>query len=71
MMIIEIALLNILLIRGKEKIEELPCERVLQGFEFCPSFFPRRQIQNPVKSAHKAVYLNFFPLNNLNLMIHD
>ena len=36
--------------RGKEKLEQQPCERFLQDFEFSRSKF-----QKPVKNAHKAI----------------
>ena len=48
--------------RGKEKLEKLTCERILQGFEFPRAFLPpvshglkRGKFQKPVKIAHKAV----------------
>ena len=54
---------------GKEKLEELPCEQFLQGFEISRFFVRAKQvgqkrakIQNPVKSAHKAVVLNLISL---------
>ena len=47
--------------RGKEKLEQLPCERFLQGFEFSRAFLPpvshgvkHGKFQNPVKIVHKA-----------------
>ena len=50
--------------KGKEKIEELPCERFLQDFEFSRAFLPpvshgvkRGKFQKPVKIALKAVVL--------------
>ena len=50
--------------KGKEKIEELPCERFLQDFEFSRAFLPpvshgvkRGKFQKPVKIAPKAVVL--------------
>ena len=56
-------------IRGKEKLEELPCEQFLQGFEIFCSFVRAKQvgqkrakIQNSLKSAHKAVVLIFISL---------
>ena len=48
-------------IRGKEKIEQLPCEQCLQAFEIYRALLRAKQvgekrgkIQNPVKIAHKA-----------------
>ena len=48
--------------RGKETLEQLPCERFLQGFEFSRAFLPlvlqrenRGRFQNPAKIAQKAV----------------
>ena len=51
----------------KEKLEQLPCERILQDFEFSRAFLPpfsngvkRGKFQKPVKIAHKACsYLTF------------
>ena len=55
--------------RGKEKIEQLPCERFLQGFGFPHAFLPpilhgekSGKFQKPVKNAHKAVVLIFLSL---------
>ena len=55
--------------RGKEKLEQLPFERFLQGFEFSRTFLPpvshgvkRAKLQKPVKNAHKAVVLIFLSL---------
>ena len=55
--------------RGKEKIEQLPCERFLQGFEFSRAFLPpvshgvkRGKFQKHVKISHKAVVLIFLSL---------
>ena len=55
--------------RGKEKLEYLPCEHFLQGFEIYRPFFRAEQvgencgkIQNPVKIAHKADFLIFISL---------
>ena len=52
--------------RGKEKLEQLPCERFLQGFEFSRAFLSpvshgvkRGKFQKPVKNAHKVVVLIF------------
>ena len=52
------------LIKGKEKLEQLPCERFLQDFEFSRAFLPtvshgvkRGKFQKAVKIAHKAVAL--------------
>ena len=51
------------LARGKEKIEQLPCERFLQDFEFSHAFLPpvshgvkRGKFQKPVKNAHKLLF---------------
>ena len=56
-------------IRGKEKLEQLPCERFLQGFEFFRGFLPpvlhgvkRDKFQKAVKIAHKEVVLIFLSL---------
>ena len=45
--------------RGKEKLEQQPCERFLQDFEFSRAFLPpishgvkRGKFQKPVKIAH-------------------
>ena len=50
--------------RGKEKLEQLPCERFLQDFDFSRAFFSPvsygekcGKFQNPVKNAHKVVVL--------------
>ena len=50
--------------RGKEKLEQLPCEQFLQAFEIYRALLRAKQvgekrakIQNPVKIAHKAVFL--------------
>ena len=50
--------------RGKEKLEQLPCERILQDFEFSRDFLQpvshgvkRGKFQKPVKIALKAVVL--------------
>ena len=55
--------------RGKEKLEQLPCEHFLQDFEISRSFLRAKQerkkrvkIQNPVKIVHKAVVLIFLSL---------
>ena len=52
--------------KGKEKIEQLPCERFLQGIGFSHAFLPpfsheekSGRFQKPVKIAHKAVVLIF------------
>ena len=57
------------LYRGKEKLELLPFEHFLQGFEISRAFLRAKQvgekctkIQNPVEIAHKAFALFFlFP----------
>ena len=56
--------------RGKEKSEQLPCERFLLGFEFSRAFLPpvshgvkRGKLQKPVKNAPKAHYLMRFEPN--------
>ena len=61
-----------IIVRGKEKLEELPCEQFLQGFEISRSFVRAKQvgqkrakIQNPVKIAHKAFVLIFISLYTL------
>ena len=55
--------------RGKEKIEQLPCERFLQAFEIYRAYLApishgekRGKFQKPVKIAHKAVVLIFLSL---------
>ena len=55
--------------RGKEKLEQLPCERFLQEFEFSRAFLSpvshgvkRGKFQKPVKNAHKAVVIVFLSL---------
>ena len=55
--------------RGKVKLEQLPCERFLQGFEFTRAFPPPvshgvkdGKFQKPVKIAHKAADLIFHSL---------
>ena len=55
--------------RGKEKLEQPPYERFLQGFEFSRAFLPPvshrvklGKFQKPVKIAHKAVVLIFLSL---------
>ena len=52
--------------RGKEKLEQLPCEHFLQAFEIYRALLRAKQvgekrgkIQKPVKIAHKAVVLIF------------
>ena len=54
------------LIRVKEKLEQLPCEQLLQVFKISRSFLCAKQveekrgkIQSPVKIAHKAAVLFF------------
>ena len=49
-------------IRGEEKLEQLPCEQFLHGFEIVRAFLVQNRwersaenFQNPVKIAHKAV----------------
>ena len=51
------------------KLERLPCEQFLQAFEIYRALFcaeqvgeKRVKIQNPVKIAHKAVFLILFLL---------
>ena len=53
-----------LFLRGKEKLEQLPCEQFLQGFEFSRAILlpvlhrvKRGKFQKPVKIAPKAVVL--------------
>ena len=55
--------------RAKVKLEQLPCEQFSQAFEICRALLRAKQveekrakIQNPVKSAHKAVVLIFLSL---------
>ena len=55
--------------RGKEKLEQLPCEQFLQAFEIYRALLRAKQvgekcgkIQNPVKIAHKPVVLIFLSL---------
>ena len=55
--------------KGKERLEQLPCEQFLQDFEISRSFLRAKQerkkrvkIQNPVKIVHKAVVLIFLSL---------
>ena len=50
--------------RVKVRLEQLPCERFLQEFEFSRAFLSpvshgvkRGKFQKPVKLAHKAVVL--------------
>ena len=52
------------IIRGKIKLEQLPCEQFLQAFEIYRALLRAKQveekrakIQNPEKIAHKAVVL--------------
>ena len=54
-------------IRGKTKLEQMPCERFLQVFEFSHAFLlpvshgiKCGKIQKPVKIAHKAILLILF-----------
>ena len=54
----------LVLTRGKEEIEQLPCERFLQGLGFSHAFLlpvshgeKSGKFQKPVKIAHKAVVL--------------
>ena len=64
------------IVRGKEKLEYLPCEHFLQGFEIQSAFCRAEQvgencgkIQNPVKIAHKADFLIFISLYNNQLFL--
>ena len=45
-------------LRGKEKLEQLPCEQFIQDFEFSRAFLTTVshgiKMENPVKIAHKA-----------------
>ena len=52
--------------RGKEQLEQLPCEQFLQAFEIYCALLRAKQvrekhgkIQNPVKIAHKAAAMTF------------
>ena len=56
----------------KVKLEQLPCEQFLQAFETNRALLRAKQvgekcvkIQYPVKIAHKAIVLIFFPSNTL------
>ena len=55
--------------RGKEKLEQLPCEQFLQAFKIYRALLRSKKmgekygkIQNPVKIAHQAVVLIFLSL---------
>ena len=65
--------------KGKEKIEELPCERFLQVFELSRAFLPPishgkkcGKLQNPVKNANKADIRVFISLliNRNSYLLH-